>query len=62
MRIIPEQVAANCPGDTLLPSIVERLPIEALDQALYAISTRYGMRTADVVAMQLEYPGERAPR
>jgi hypothetical protein len=29
----------------------------ALDQTLAAIGARYGSGTADLVAMQLEYPG-----
>jgi hypothetical protein len=34
---------------------------KALDQALLEIEARYGMPTADFVAMQLEYPRLRAP-
>jgi len=41
-----------------LPSsaIGGKSPAEALDQALVSIAARYGVGTADVVAMQLEYP------
>jgi hypothetical protein len=31
-----------------------------LDQTLAAIAARYGERTTDFVAMQLEYPRDRA--
>jgi hypothetical protein len=31
-------------------------PARALDAALHGIAARYGERTADFVAMQLEYP------
>ena len=34
-------------------------PAKALDQALHGIEARYGTRTADFVAMQLEYPRDR---
>ena len=40
----------GCPAIGALP------PAKALDQALLAIEARYGMGTADMVAMQLEYP------
>ncbi|MCJ9707033.1 transcriptional regulator, partial [Bradyrhizobium sp. SHOUNA76] len=35
---------------------VDLPPARALDQTLHAIDARYGSRTADFVAMQLEYP------
>jgi hypothetical protein len=37
-------------------------PAKALDQALLGIEARYGVPTADIVAMQLEYPRQREPR
>ena len=39
-----------------------RPPAQALDQALQGIAGRYGTRTADFVAMQLEYPRQAATR
>ena len=56
IRIVPDQIAASWPGERLLPAIGDRQPARALDEALDGIATRYGMRTADFVAMQLEYP------
>ena len=56
LRILPEQVAANWPAERRLPPIAGLPPAKALDQALAGIEARYGMRTADFVAMQLEYP------
>jgi putative intracellular protease/amidase len=56
MRIVPDQVAASWPAEHLLPAIGDRRPATALDEALQGISTRYGTRTADFVATQLEYP------
>jgi len=61
LRILPHQVAASWPAERLLPAIKGLQPAKALDQALLGIETRYGMRTADFVAMQLEYPRHRAP-
>ena len=55
IRLLPDQVAANWPADRTLPAIGDR-PAQALDEALRGIEARYGGRTADFVAMQLEYP------
>lgn len=60
IRIIPDQVAASWPAELQLPPIADRRPAEALDVALRAIAARYGMSTADFVAMQLEYPRQAA--
>ena len=62
IRIFPDQVATSWPAEHLLPAIWDRRPAEALDQALREIAARYGMRTADFVAMQLEYPRQSAPQ
>ena len=61
MRILPHQVAASWPAERLLPAIGGLQPAKALDQALLGIEARYGRRTADFVAMQLEYPRHGAP-
>jgi hypothetical protein len=56
LRILPDQIAADWPADRLLPAVTELQPAEALDRSLQGIEARYGTRTADFVAMQLEYP------
>jgi transcriptional regulator GlxA family with amidase domain len=56
LRIVPDQVATAWPAEHLLPSIGDGPAAEALDDALDAIAARYDAGTADVVAMQLEYP------
>lgn len=55
IRILPDRVASDWPMDRTLPAIADR-PALALDHALAGIAARYGGRTADFVAMQLEYP------
>lgn len=61
LRILPQQVATGWPAERRLPPIGDVQPAKALDQALRGIEARYGMRTADFVAMQLEYPRHSAP-
>jgi putative intracellular protease/amidase len=56
IRILPDQVATSWPAEHLIQAIGDWPPAIALDQALHGITARYGMRTADFVAMQLEYP------
>lgn len=56
VRILPERAAANWPAKRILPDIGGQPPAKALDKALQGIEQRYGSRTADFVAMQLEYP------
>jgi putative intracellular protease/amidase len=56
LRVVPDKVAADWPEGELAPSPLDRRPAEALDAALQAINSRYGLSTGDVVAMQLEYP------
>lgn len=61
LRVIPDQVGTSWPEERRI-SVNEKIkPADALDEALRAIAARYGPRTADLVAMQLEYP-KRAPR
>jgi putative intracellular protease/amidase len=60
IRILPDEVAANWPAARRLPEIGDRKPAEALDETLRAITARYDARTTDFVAMQLEYPRNRA--
>ncbi|WP_159351363.1 DJ-1/PfpI family protein [Roseomonas harenae] len=60
IRIIPDQVATGWPAERLLPAAGGLQPARALDQALQGIAARYGMCTAEFVAMQLEYPRDTA--
>jgi transcriptional regulator GlxA family with amidase domain len=60
MRILPDEVVASWPAERLLPAVGDRKPAEALDEALQEIAARYGTRTTDFVAMQLEYPRHRS--
>ncbi len=62
IRILPDRVAARWPAERLLPAIGGRQPAQALDDALRGIESRYGTGTANVVAMQLEYPKQRGPQ
>ncbi|BBK44966.1 transcriptional regulator [Allostella vacuolata] len=57
LRIRPDRVAAGWPAAQRLASPDGQPPAAALDETLAAIADRYGRRTADLVAMQLEYPG-----
>jgi len=54
--IFPDNLATDWPGHRELVAIGSEPPAQALDQALHEIAARYGTRTADFVAMQLEYP------
>ncbi|WP_128926497.1 DJ-1/PfpI family protein [Bradyrhizobium guangxiense] len=56
LRILPDKVATDWPAKQTPPAAVDLPPARALDQTLHAIDARYGSRTADFVAMQLEYP------
>ena len=56
MRILPDRVSASWPAEHRLPAIGARPPASALTEVLDGITTRYGPRTADFVATQLEYP------
>ena len=56
IRVIPDRVASSWPTAELLPAVGRRQPAPALDETLQAIAVRYGSRTAELVAIQLEYP------
>ena len=60
MRIVPDRVVANWPSEQQLAPIGNEPPARALDETLRQIGVRYGMHTADFVAMQLEYPRQPA--
>jgi putative intracellular protease/amidase len=57
-RILPDRVATSWPDKKLIPMIGELPPVQAFDDTLRAIEERYGTHTANVVAMQHEYPKE----
>ena len=56
IRVIPEKVTADWPAGQYVEAVADQPPARALDLVLHAIAERYGIRTSDVVAMQLEYP------
>lgn len=60
-RIVPDRIAGDWPVELSLPAVGER-PARALHEALRGIEARYGKRTADFVAMQLEYSRPAAAR
>jgi transcriptional regulator GlxA family with amidase domain len=57
--ILPDRVATDYADDRSITAPGPIKPAVALDQALVGIAARYGDATANVVAMQLEYPGSR---
>ena len=61
-RIVPDRIGTDMPAALPSSEIEGRPPAEALDDALNSIAARYGTGTADVVAMQLEYPRQEAAR
>ncbi|RWR29115.1 transcriptional regulator [Sinirhodobacter populi] len=56
LRILADRPGTDWPEDRRLPACPDCKPAGALDHALARIAARYGARTADIVAMQLEYP------
>jgi len=56
IHVLPDRVATDWPADRRASIFPDQRPAEALDQVLAEITARYGERTTDVVAMQLEYP------
>ncbi|TIR22479.1 MAG: transcriptional regulator [Mesorhizobium sp.] len=56
IRILPDQVASDWPVDRKVSAMSDTPPAKALDRTLEDITARYGARTTDFVAMQLEYP------
>jgi hypothetical protein len=55
LRIFPEEAATGWPSQQLTPSFQQEPAASAVNAALHGVQARYGMRTADLVAMQLEY-------
>jgi transcriptional regulator GlxA family with amidase domain len=62
IRIVPDQVATDRSAEHLVPAVAGRKPAQALEHALQDIASRYGRRTTNFVAMQLEYPRQVVPR
>jgi transcriptional regulator GlxA family with amidase domain len=56
VRVLPDRAELIVSEDRSISAFPSRKPAEALDLTLAAITARHGKRTADVVAMQLEYP------
>ena len=56
LRILPDRIRTSWAATERLPDIGSSPPARRLDLALQRIESRYGRRTADMVAMQLEYP------
>ncbi|WP_129790745.1 DJ-1/PfpI family protein [Sphingosinicella sp. CPCC 101087] len=56
LLILPDRVESGWAKARTLPDPSRQRPAEALEQALQALSHRFGPRTAAMVAMQLEYP------
>jgi transcriptional regulator GlxA family with amidase domain len=56
IRIVPDQNRADWPEERHVSTFPGQQPANALDRTLHTITERYGERTADIVAMQLEYP------
>lgn len=56
IRVIPQGMAANWSAQKRVSVFADARPVEALNKTLLAIAARYGERTTDIVAMQLEYP------
>jgi len=62
IRILPDHVASDWPADRKVSAMADTPPAKALDRTLENITARYGARTTDFVAMQLEYPRTQAAR
>lgn len=62
VRVVPDHTGTDRPDGLRASTFPGRKPAEALDLTLAAIAERYGARTTDVVAMQLEYPRQAATR
>jgi putative intracellular protease/amidase len=56
IRILPDRLAAGGLPEQIMPTGADGTPAAVLDGALAHVEQRYGGPTADVVAVQLEYP------
>jgi transcriptional regulator GlxA family with amidase domain len=56
LHLLPDRNTDDWPMESIVSISPDQQPAAALDQGLQAITERYGDGTANVVAMQLEYP------
>ncbi len=56
IRVLPDRNSPDWPEERRVPTFSDQRPADALDYTLDTIADRYGERTTNVVAMQLEYP------
>ena len=56
--VLPDRALVDWPGKQRVMLVARQKPAQVLDEALLTIAARYGERTADFVAMQLEYSRE----
>jgi putative intracellular protease/amidase len=56
VRVLPDRAGDDWPEDRRISIFPDQPAAEALERTLDTITNRYGERTANVVAMQLEYP------
>jgi putative intracellular protease/amidase len=59
--VIPDRTTSDWPVATRIRAIVDQKPAKVIDDVLADISARYGTRTGNLVAMQLEYSAEQLP-
>jgi hypothetical protein len=55
LRILLDESRSGWPFETTVAPMIDRPPPLALEDALADVGARYGTKTRDVVAMQLEY-------
>jgi hypothetical protein len=55
LQIVPDEIGAPSSSNPLILAIDNTPPARVFNSTLHAIAGRYGPRTADAVAMQLEY-------
>lgn len=62
LRLIADRAGAAMSAGQWLPPLGDAPPARLLDATLARIGTRYGAKTSDFVAMQLEYPRLSTPQ
>ncbi len=62
LRLLPDEVSTDWPASRRIGGLDGNGSANILDEALAEITKRYRTDTADVVAMQLEYPGRSVSR
>jgi putative intracellular protease/amidase len=55
IHVLPDRIANSWPAEHVIPATDAQQPVGALEQALQGIAHRYGTRTANFVAVQIEY-------